>query len=148
MKYHIVSPLIALSILVLPVINGPLGTEAGIAEAGPLGKRLETKHKLSSHAETGGNEAHEKCIEMLHKGDHEGAQNCISQLQDGDSNAEQAPAAQVESTQSTDVKSPATVQADASGAQGDLQSARDKCAEMLRNGNRSGARECIQKLKQ
>jgi len=154
MKYQIVFALTALSVFVLPAVNTPLGTVAGIAEAGPLAKRLESKNKQSQHAEAGmhggDSEAREKCIEMLHKGDHEGAQNCIAQLQGGGSDGEQtaAPKEQpaTQSTQSSNVSSPAAVQDAASGTQDALHSAREKCAEMLRNGNRSGARECIRKL--
>ena len=132
--------------------NGIIRIESSTAEAGPLSKRLEKRHSPSPHSQTamqgGDSEAREQCIEMLHRGDHQGAQNCIEQLQSGDSTETQIPAAQTQPTsQPSAAPSGSTVSNAASGAQDELFDAREKCAEMLRSGNRAGARECIQKLR-
>lgn len=149
MKFFSILTFIVTAALVIPAIT-PLASripcfQAGIAEAGPLSRRLETKKSPlpnSQSAMQGGNsEAMEQCIEMLHSGDHEGAQECIAQLKNGNSKDTQAPAAQPPE----EVK---PSQPGAAGSQDELVDKREMCAEMLRNGNRAGARECIGKLRQ
>ncbi len=58
--------------------------EIPTAEAGPLSKRLESKHRPPPHSQAsmqgGDSGARQECIEILHNGDHEGARECIRQL--------------------------------------------------------------------
>ena len=156
MKSISILSLVAIIVLIISSItftsNGIPGIDTRTAEAGHLSKRLESKHSPSPHSQAtsqgGDSEAQEKCIEMLHKGDHEGAQKCIAELQGDDSTGPQAPATQTQpAAQPAAAPAPATVSSAASGTQGELFDAREKCAEMLRSGDHAGARECIRQLR-
>lgn len=165
MKSLVIITMTTLFVLSTPPINSTGGGIFGVGvrkvEAGPLSKRLESKHAPSPHSQAnvsgmqsqmqgGLDEDREKCIEMLHRGDHEGAQNCIDQLQSGGSGETQPPAAEPQAVQASSPPSvPASdVQGTATGAQDANYDAREKCAEMLRGGDHLGARRCIQQLRQ
>lgn len=171
MKSATIYTLVALFVLIFPAVNFTTNTIPGLefrkADAGPLSRRLESKHSPASDAQSkmegvqsemqntgteiqgGDSEAKNKCIEMLNKGDNEGAQKCIEQLQNGDSRGTQDPADNTQgafqSSQPTDA--PANVQDGNSVMQEKNLDTREKCIDMRRSGDIEGARKCFQQLR-